>query len=44
MFPLIVAPIYNPTSSAQGYQFVHLLTNTGDLKKKLFILYWAVAN
>ena len=29
-FPLIVAPIYNPTNSAQGYQFVHLLTNTGD--------------
>ena len=29
-FPLIAEPIYNPISSAQGYQFAHLLTNTGD--------------
>ena len=36
-FPLIAEPIYNPISSAQGYQFAYLLTNTGDSKKKNFL-------
>ena len=28
MFPMAASPFWNPTSSAQGFQFLYILTNT----------------
>ena len=28
LFSIVAAPIYNPTSSARGFPFLHILTNT----------------
>ena len=28
MFSIVLAPIYSPTNSTQGFPFLHILTNT----------------
>ena len=28
LFPIVAAPIYIPTNSAQSFYFLHVLTNT----------------